>query len=133
VLEPVVAPIHLEMDRERRCATVHIPEVGDIEAEPIKNPVTGEEHRAKILDQQAQQDMINRAKSDARFGAAIPGTFGKQLDWDPNWELRWMNFSFTAGRVVTIWHATYRLDWAYRLTIFWDPDTNNWAPWVQAQ
>jgi hypothetical protein len=85
------------------------------------------------IDQQAQQDMINRAKLDSRFGAAIPETFGKQLDWDPSWEFRWMNFNFSAGRVVTIWHATYKLDSAYRYTIFWDPDVNNWAPWVQAQ
>lgn len=49
VLEPVVAPIHLEMDRERRPATVRIPEVGAIEVEPIKNPVTGEEHRVRIV------------------------------------------------------------------------------------
>jgi hypothetical protein len=37
------------VDRERRRARVRIPEVGDIEAEPIKNPVTGEEHRARIV------------------------------------------------------------------------------------
>ena len=49
VLEPRIAPIHLEVDRERRRATVRIPEVGEIEAEPIKNPVTGEEHRARIV------------------------------------------------------------------------------------
>jgi hypothetical protein len=49
VVEPVVVPIHLEMDRERRRATVRIPEVGDIEVEPIKNPVTGEEQRARIV------------------------------------------------------------------------------------
>jgi hypothetical protein len=49
VLDPVIAPIHLEVDRERRRATVRIPEVGEIEVEPIKNPVTGEEHRARIV------------------------------------------------------------------------------------
>jgi hypothetical protein len=42
-------PIHLAADRERRRATVRIPEVGDIEAEPIKDPVTGEEHQARIV------------------------------------------------------------------------------------
>jgi hypothetical protein len=49
VLEPVIAPIHLETDREHRRARVQIPEVGEIEVEPIKNPVTGEEHRARIV------------------------------------------------------------------------------------
>jgi hypothetical protein len=49
VLEPVVAPISLESDRERRQATLHIPDVGEFRIEPIKNPVTGEEHRARIV------------------------------------------------------------------------------------
>ena len=49
VLEPLSAPIRFEVDRERRRAIVRIPAVGEIEAEPIKNPVTGEEHRARIV------------------------------------------------------------------------------------
>lgn len=48
VREPIIAPITLEADRERRQATVRIPNVAEIQAEPIKNPVTGEEHRARI-------------------------------------------------------------------------------------
>ena len=84
------------------------------------------------LDQQAQLDMINRAERDARFGAADIGTFGSNPNWDPNWELRWMNFAFSAGRVVTIYHATSHVDWAYRYTIFLDPDTGQWANWEPA-
>jgi len=49
VREPAVAPIELEADREKRRATVRIPGIGEGRAEPIKNPVTGEEHRAKIV------------------------------------------------------------------------------------
>jgi hypothetical protein len=48
VLEPVVAPIELEVDRERRLARVRIPGIGESDIEPITNPVTGEEHRARI-------------------------------------------------------------------------------------
>jgi hypothetical protein len=48
LVEPVVAPIELEVDRERRQARVRIPGIGEIGIEPIKNPVTGEEHRARI-------------------------------------------------------------------------------------
>lgn len=47
-LEPVVAPIELQLNREQRRATVRITDIGEIQAEPIKNPVTGEEHRARI-------------------------------------------------------------------------------------
>ncbi len=47
-LEPVVAPIELEHDHERRRARLRIPEIGESRIEPIRNPVTGEEHRARI-------------------------------------------------------------------------------------
>ena len=48
-LEPVVAPITFQSDRERGQAHVHIPGIGELRTEPIKNPVTGEEHRARIV------------------------------------------------------------------------------------
>ena len=48
VVEPVVAPIELEVDRGRRQARVRIAGIGEIGIEPITNPVTGEEHRARI-------------------------------------------------------------------------------------
>ena len=38
-----------ETDRERRQARLVIPNIGEIHIAPIKNPVTGEEHRAKIV------------------------------------------------------------------------------------
>jgi hypothetical protein len=46
--EPLVLPIGIEADRERRTATLSLPGVVEHRAEPIKNPVTGEEHRAQI-------------------------------------------------------------------------------------
>lgn len=49
MLDPVVAPIAIQSDRERRQALLHIPGVGELRTEPIKNPVTGEEHRARIV------------------------------------------------------------------------------------
>jgi len=49
VLAPVFAPITFQSDRERRQALLHIPGLGEIRTEPIKNPVTGEEHRARIV------------------------------------------------------------------------------------
>ncbi len=47
--EPIFAPIFIEMDRERRMATVRVPGLLESKVEPIKNPVTGEEHRARIV------------------------------------------------------------------------------------
>jgi len=84
------------------------------------------------LDQQAIRDMENRAASDSRFLSVIAGTFGKDLDWYPNWELRQMDFNFSGGRIVTMYHATSKSDSSIRYTIFWDPDTNSWNGWEQA-
>jgi len=47
-LDPLVAPISLQVDREKRTATVRIDNIADGLVEPIKNPVTGEEHRVRI-------------------------------------------------------------------------------------
>ncbi len=42
------APITFECDREARIGRISIPGVGETKIEPIKNPVTGETHRARI-------------------------------------------------------------------------------------
>ena len=47
-LEVVVAPIDLECDREKGQARIQISGIGESRIEPIKNPVTGEEHRVRI-------------------------------------------------------------------------------------
>jgi hypothetical protein len=46
--EPLFAPITFKFDREKRHATVRVPDLIESDVEPIKNPVTGEEHRARI-------------------------------------------------------------------------------------
>ena len=49
LLEPVFTAITLEIDRERRQGKLIISDIGESRLEPIKNPVTGEEHRARIV------------------------------------------------------------------------------------
>jgi hypothetical protein len=49
VVETIVAPISFQSDREKRVAHVKISDLGEFIAEPIKNPVTGAEHRARIV------------------------------------------------------------------------------------
>jgi hypothetical protein len=49
VVEPVFVPITFQSDRERRQALLRIPGIVELHTEPIKNPVTGEEHRARIV------------------------------------------------------------------------------------
>lgn len=46
--DPVVAPIEIDSDRERRVATMRVGDMGESTIEPIKNPVTGDEHRVRI-------------------------------------------------------------------------------------
>jgi hypothetical protein len=48
VLDPIYVRIELSSDRDKRVAELKIPGLGEFRVEPIKNPVTGEEHRAAI-------------------------------------------------------------------------------------
>jgi hypothetical protein len=47
-LDTVYVPIELSSDRDKRVAHVKVPGLGGFRVEPIKNPITGEEHRALI-------------------------------------------------------------------------------------
>jgi hypothetical protein len=47
-LDPLFVPIQFDTDRDTRIATLKAPGLGEFRIEPIKNPVTGEEHRALI-------------------------------------------------------------------------------------
>ncbi len=42
------APIEFEVDVEKRTGRIRVPGLVDTQAEPIRNPVTGAEHRARI-------------------------------------------------------------------------------------
>jgi hypothetical protein len=47
-LEPLFKPMEIEIDVDRRRGRIVVPGVVEINAEPIRNPVTGAEHRARI-------------------------------------------------------------------------------------
>jgi hypothetical protein len=40
LIEALFAPITLNVDREKRCATIRIPGIAESNVEPIKNPAT---------------------------------------------------------------------------------------------
>ena len=48
VHDPVFAPINLELDIDGRTAKLDVPGWVDARGEPVRNPVTGEEQRARI-------------------------------------------------------------------------------------
>ena len=48
ILEPLSKPIELDIDVENRTGRVVVPGVFEMNGEPIRNPVTGDIHRARI-------------------------------------------------------------------------------------
>jgi hypothetical protein len=49
LLEPLFKPFEFKFDLNGRRATLRIPGVLETESEPIKNPVTGAEHRIRVV------------------------------------------------------------------------------------
>lgn len=47
--EPVFKPIEFEVDQEKRIGRFKVDGIVETKAEPIRNPVTGAEHRAKVV------------------------------------------------------------------------------------
>lgn len=80
-------------------------------------------------DDQAHRDMRQQAAASERFGAPVPESFGKWLEWDPQWELRWMSFQFRGHTPVYLYHITYKPDPRQRYTVYWDPDGSLWKRW----
>jgi hypothetical protein len=49
MLDPIFAPIEVALDMDHRTAKVSIPGVLETESTPIRNPVTGADHRIQIV------------------------------------------------------------------------------------
>lgn len=72
VHDPVFAPINLEIDVDGRTASVDIPGVLEAQGEPIRNPVTGEVHRARInLPEGFEYDVCEVGQGSAKTQAAV--------------------------------------------------------------
>jgi hypothetical protein len=90
-IEPLIAPISFKVDREKRRATVRIPGIGETNIEPIKNPVTGEEHRARIVlpdgfefkEAEMGNTVYCRVDADERLAFELKNTYGQlnAFDW----------------------------------------------------
>ena len=48
VFDPVVAPIEFEVDVDARRGRIRVKDLIEVEGQPIRNPVTGAEHRVRI-------------------------------------------------------------------------------------
>ena len=90
VIETLYAPITFEFDRERRQARLRIPGIGESHIEPIKNPVTGEEHRVRIVLPEGfefeEAEMGNsvswRVQSDSPLSFEHSDTYGQLNEFD---------------------------------------------------
>lgn len=72
VLDPIYAPIEFTLDRAKREATLRVPGIAESHIEPIRNPVTGEEHVARIVMpngfEYKEADMGNTVSWKAKLG-----------------------------------------------------------------
>ena len=73
VLPTLFKPIELALDVEKRTATVRVPGVVEGRGEPIRNPITGAVHRARIdLPAGFEYSQAEVASGTSRATGAIP-------------------------------------------------------------
>ncbi len=71
--DPVFAPVEFEFDQEGRQARVRIPGWLETEVEPIRNPVTGAAHRARVVLPEGFEHLEGEiASAGIRSTGAIP-------------------------------------------------------------
>jgi hypothetical protein len=83
-------------------------------------------------DHQADRDMRQQAAS-GRLGAPVPESFGRWLEWQPAWELRWLSVQVRGQPSVYLYHITYKPDPKQRYTMYGDPDRRTWHQWARWQ
>ena len=93
VLEPLTAPIEFETDRERRVASVKVGDIAETSVQPIRNPVDGSEHRARIdlpdgfeyKVAEVGNTVFARSTTDAPLDFDLENTYAQlnEFDWAP--------------------------------------------------
>ena len=91
--ETITAPIEFETDQERRIASVKVGDIGQTRVEPIKNPVDGSEHRARIdLPEGFEYNLAEMGNTveattsaEAPLGLHLENTYAQlnEFDWAP--------------------------------------------------
>lgn len=73
VHEPVFAPIDFDVDVDARRGEIHVKGVFDVQGRPIRNPVSGLEHRARIdLPHGFEYEIAEIGSGTGRSGGALP-------------------------------------------------------------
>lgn len=82
VLDPLYAPIHLEIDVEARVARLNVPGLVESQGSPIVNPHTGESYRARIhlpdgFEYTYAEMGTGTSKSQAGIKLQMSGSYGQ--------------------------------------------------------
>ena len=82
VYDPIFAPIEFEVDVEGRKGRYDVPGVVEAHGEPIKNPVTGAEHRARIdlphgFEYEIAEIGSGTSKTHGKIGLDLKGSYGQ--------------------------------------------------------
>jgi hypothetical protein len=93
-LEPLIAPLDFQVDRQACHASIRIPGIAESQIEPIRNPVSGEEHRARIELPNGFEYKIAEMGNSVRWkvtGAGPKLTMDHQNTYAQLNEFRWSN------------------------------------------
>jgi hypothetical protein len=82
VYDPVFAPVEFEVDVEGRRGRVIVPGLLELTGEPIRNPVTGAEHRARIdlphgFEYELAEIGSGTAKTEGKVELDLKSTYGQ--------------------------------------------------------
>jgi surface antigen len=81
-----------------------------------------------VLNNQALADLQVTRLTNWKFGGMV-GNLSVNRNWDPNFELRYAQFSFIWPATTWIYHATYKNDPKQRYTTYMDIYTGQWVGW----
>ncbi|MGC3980892.1 MAG: DUF1326 domain-containing protein [Steroidobacteraceae bacterium] len=73
VFEPIFAPIEFTVDVDARVGRIHVADVLEVTGQPIRNPVTGDAHRARIeLPNGFEYEIAEVGSGTSRSQGTIP-------------------------------------------------------------
>ena len=91
VREPIIASVEFEMDAEQRTGRLKVGDVAETRVEPITNPVTGEEHRVRIVipggfeyhEAEVGNTVVATATAEAPLDFTLENTYAQlnTFDW----------------------------------------------------
>jgi hypothetical protein len=79
----------------------------------------------------ALSDFARLPMDDSRFRKLQLGSYGADLNWNNDWELRWLDFTFEGGKKTRVFHATYKTYPLIRYINYLDPQSSVWSPWIR--